>query len=305
MEAVKQEETLGDDDPLAVEYVGAEVVVGVEGGEALRIHQEPHHHLPPPWGRGPEGREQGGRGGQAGGDGVHVHHQAAGGIYPLNGHFVSRAPQRPRMSYAQMIAEAILLSDQKRLTLSEIYAAISQRHPYYFSPDAHFRRGWQNSIRHNLTLNRCFLRTPRAPGEGRGSYWTVDENAAVQKWFLGTQEGGGDHCNDDGSRRSRGGGGGGGGHLNHLPPPPQPLQVVPQGCSPPRQCHHPCPLLLHPQPQQQEQPLLQMHQVQLPQLPVPPHVLSSVLVVHQRPGCSSLVTTSAAAGDLGGLDPTP
>lgn len=80
---------------------------------------------------------------------------------------------KPALSYACLIAEAINSTDAKRLTLSGIYTYLSDKYPYF----RYTKSGWQNSIRHNLSLNKAFRKVPRNLGEpGKGMFWIIDSN---------------------------------------------------------------------------------------------------------------------------------
>ncbi|XP_065118267.1 forkhead box protein K1 [Paramisgurnus dabryanus] len=84
---------------------------------------------------------------------------------------------KPPYSYAQLIVQAISSAPDRQLTLSGIYTHITKHYPYYRTAD----KGWQNSIRHNLSLNRYFIKVPRSQEEpGKGSFWRVDPSSEAK-----------------------------------------------------------------------------------------------------------------------------
>ncbi|XP_030646816.1 forkhead box protein J1-A [Chanos chanos] len=82
---------------------------------------------------------------------------------------------KPPYSYATLICMAMQASKKTKITLSCIYKWITDNFCYFRHADP----TWQNSIRHNLSLNKCFIKVPRQKDEpGKGGFWKIDPQYA-------------------------------------------------------------------------------------------------------------------------------
>ena len=83
-----------------------------------------------------------------------------------------RADQpKPPHSYIALITTAILSSPRKKLTLTEINEHLVENYEFFRGS----YQGWRNSVRHNLSFNKCFVKILKDPSRpwGKDNYWTV------------------------------------------------------------------------------------------------------------------------------------
>lgn len=66
---------------------------------------------------------------------------------------------KPPLSFSSLIFLAIEDAHEKALPVKEIYSWIIQHYPYFKTAPT----GWKNSVRHNLSLNKCFQKVEKAP----------------------------------------------------------------------------------------------------------------------------------------------
>lgn len=68
---------------------------------------------------------------------------------------------KPPFSFSLLIYMAIEQSPSKSLPVKEIYGWILEHFPYFSNAPT----GWKNSVRHNLSLNKCFRKVDRSLGK--------------------------------------------------------------------------------------------------------------------------------------------
>lgn len=84
---------------------------------------------------------------------------------------------KPPYSYSMMIGMAILRSPGRQMTLANIYKWILDTFKFYREAGP----GWQNSIRHNLSLSKLFFKKERPKDDpGKGHYWAIQEGSEAQ-----------------------------------------------------------------------------------------------------------------------------
>ncbi|KAM3615669.1 uncharacterized protein V6R79_005984 [Siganus canaliculatus] len=85
---------------------------------------------------------------------------------------------KPIFSYSILIFMALKNSKTGSLPVSEIYSFMTEHFPYFkIAPD-----GWKNSVRHNLSLNKCFVKVENKNGNSsrKGCLWALNV-AKVEK----------------------------------------------------------------------------------------------------------------------------
>jgi methylenetetrahydrofolate dehydrogenase (NAD+) len=114
----------------------------------------------------------------------------------------SRPRRRQRFSYSSLIAQAISSSPEGRMTLREIYTWISNYCPEMYPMEDKKGEGWQNTVRHNLSLNKSFVKVARTAQDiyesctsgdasmsqaarGKGGWWTLDHSVMSQAQLKG------------------------------------------------------------------------------------------------------------------------
>ena len=96
------------------------------------------------------------------------------------------ALQRPAESLKVLIAQAMAERSDRSMMVGEIYQRIKDKHAFYRSQA---EASWQSSIRHCLTINKCFVKVPKAAADAahKGGCWTMvpEADPALQQLLEG------------------------------------------------------------------------------------------------------------------------
>ncbi|XP_055931293.1 forkhead box protein N4-like [Argiope bruennichi] len=104
------------------------------------------------------------------------HHANNENVYP-----------KPAYSYSCLIAMALKNSKTGSLPVNEIYDFMTENFPYFKTAP----NGWKNSVRHNLSLNKCFEKIEKPAGNStqrKGYLWAMNPakiekmEEELQKW---------------------------------------------------------------------------------------------------------------------------
>ncbi|RHZ70807.1 hypothetical protein Glove_267g1 [Diversispora epigaea] len=93
------------------------------------------------------------------------------GSNSINNDNASVDQPKPSLTYMSLIGQAILAAPDKKCQLNEICIWITKTYPFYKMEN----KGWQNAIRHNLTLCPAFFRCERDGGKRRKKAWTIPD----------------------------------------------------------------------------------------------------------------------------------